>query len=134
MASLRVIRPGMLTTVQDLGRWGHQESGVPVAGPMDWYSHRRANRLAGNPDSAAALEVTLLGPELESDSDVVCAVAGAEFVLTVAARLSRRTAHSSRPPACACGSAHGVPARARPWRYVAASTFRRRSGAARRAS
>ena len=83
MASLRVIRPGMLTTVQDLGRWGHQESGVPVAGPMDWYSHRRANRLAGNPDSAAALEVTLLGPELESDSDIVCAVAGAEFVLTV---------------------------------------------------
>jgi biotin-dependent carboxylase-like uncharacterized protein len=83
MASLKVIRPGMLTTVQDLGRWGHQDAGVPVAGPMDTYSHRRANRLAGNPDGAAALEVTLLGPELESDSDVVCAVAGAQFALTV---------------------------------------------------
>jgi biotin-dependent carboxylase-like uncharacterized protein len=83
MASLRVIRPGMLTTVQDLGRWGHQDAGVPVAGPMDAYSHRRANRLAGNPDTAAALEVTLLGPELECDGDVICAVAGAEFVLTV---------------------------------------------------
>jgi antagonist of KipI len=83
MASLKVIRPGMLTTVQDLGRWGHQDAGVPVAGPMDTYSHRRANRLAGNPDSAAALEVTLLGPELEPDSDIVCAVAGAQFALTV---------------------------------------------------
>ncbi len=83
MASLKVIRPGMLTTVQDLGRWGHQDAGVPVAGPMDTYSHRRANRLAGNPDNAAALEVTLLGPELEADGDIVCAIAGAEFALTV---------------------------------------------------
>ena len=44
--ALIVIRPGMLTTVQDLGRWGWQGSGVPVAGPMDAYSHRLANRLA----------------------------------------------------------------------------------------
>ena len=83
MASFRVIRPGMLTTVQDLGRWGHQDAGVPVAGPMDAWSHRRANRLAGNPDDAAALEVTLLGPELECDGDIMCAVAGAEFAVTV---------------------------------------------------
>jgi antagonist of KipI len=83
MASLRVVRPGMLTTVQDLGRWGHQDAGVPVAGPMDVYSHRRANRLAGNPDGTAALEVTLIGPELESDSEIVCAIAGARFAITV---------------------------------------------------
>lgn len=76
----------MLTTVQDLGRWGHQEYGVPVAGPMDAYSHRLANRLVGNPSDAAALEVTLVGPELESDGDAVCAVAGAEFSLTVNGR------------------------------------------------
>ena len=81
--SLLVVRPGMLTTVQDLGRWGWQNSGVPVAGPMDAYSHRLANRLVGNPDTAAALEITLLGPELEADADVVCAVAGAGFALTV---------------------------------------------------
>ncbi len=56
--------PGMLTTVQDLGRWGFQANGVPVAGPMDEYSHVLANRLVGNPPSAAALEVTLIGPEL----------------------------------------------------------------------
>lgn len=76
----------MLTTVQDLGRWGHQGYGVPVAGPMDVYSHRLANRLVGNSWDAAALEVTLVGPELEADSDAVCAVAGAEFPLTVDGR------------------------------------------------
>ena len=81
MASLRIIKPGMLTTVQDLGRWGLQGSGVPVAGPMDTYSHRLANRLVGNEDNAAALEVTLIGPELEADSEVTCAVAGARFAL-----------------------------------------------------
>lgn len=86
MPSLRVLRPGMLTTVQDLGRWGWQGSGVPVAGPMDPYSHRAANRLVDNDDHAAALEITLIGPELEVDADVVCAVAGAPFALTVDGR------------------------------------------------
>jgi antagonist of KipI len=71
----------MLTTIQDLGRWGHQASGVPVAGPMDEYSHRLANRLVGNPPHVAALEVTILGPELQCDADVECAVAGATFPL-----------------------------------------------------
>jgi antagonist of KipI len=84
MAHLTVIKPGILTTIQDLGRWGYQSSGVPVAGPMDEYSHRAANRLVGNPDTAAALEVTLLGPELQAAAgDLVCAVTGAEFELTV---------------------------------------------------
>jgi antagonist of KipI len=83
MASLTVVRPGMLTTIQDLGRWGLQDRGVPVAGPMDLYSHRLANRLVGNEESAAALEVTLMGPELQADAHVVCAVTGAAFALTV---------------------------------------------------
>lgn len=83
MRGMTVIRPGMLTTVQDLGRWGHQHTGVPVAGPMDWYSHRLANRLAGNREDAAALEITLLGPELRAEEDVLCAIAGAEFEMTV---------------------------------------------------
>jgi allophanate hydrolase subunit 2 len=83
MATLTVVRPGMLTTIQDLGRWGSQDEGVPVAGPMDAWSHRHANRLVGNPDSAAAIEVTLIGPELESDADVVCAVSGARFEIAV---------------------------------------------------
>ncbi len=82
MATLTVIRPGMLSTVQDLGRWGRQSSGVPVAGPMDDYSHRFANDLVGNEKGAAALEITLIGPELEADADVVFAVTGARFSLT----------------------------------------------------
>jgi biotin-dependent carboxylase-like uncharacterized protein len=81
--TLTVLRPGLLTTVQDLGRWGWQGHGVPVAGPMDAYSHRLANRLVGNPHAAAALEVTLVGPEIQGDAQMVCAVAGASFFLTV---------------------------------------------------
>jgi biotin-dependent carboxylase-like uncharacterized protein len=83
MPSFTIIRPGMLTTVQDLGRWGRQSTGVPVAGPMDSYSHCLANRLVGNDEGAAALEITLMGPELRADSDVLCAVAGAQFRLTI---------------------------------------------------
>ncbi len=86
MAALIVLRPGMLTTIQDLGRWGRQKHGVPVAGPMDPYSHRLANRLVGNRDAAAALEITLMGPELQADGDLVCAVAGARFALSIDGR------------------------------------------------
>ena len=77
--SILVVRPGLLTTVQDRGRWGWQAHGVPVAGPMDGYSHRLANRLVGNPEDAAALEITLTGPELRAEGDLLCAVAGADF-------------------------------------------------------
>jgi antagonist of KipI len=50
---------------------------------MDGYAHRYANRLVGNRDNAAALEVTLLGPELQADTEIVCVVAGAQFDLAV---------------------------------------------------
>lgn len=83
MSAFTVVKPGLLTTLQDLGRRGYQGSGVPVAGPMDAYSHRLANRLLGNPDDAAALEVTLVGPELRADATTTCAVAGAQFALSV---------------------------------------------------
>ena len=86
MGTLTVIRAGMLTTVQDLGRWGRQHLGVPVAGPMDWYSHRLANSLLDNAADAAALEVTLIGPELLTDTETMCAVAGAEFEITAGER------------------------------------------------
>jgi antagonist of KipI len=83
MAALTVVKPGMLTTVQDLGRRGYQGLAVPVAGPMDWYSHRLANQRVGNDRMAAALEVTLIGPELAAEGDVLAAVSGAEFEITV---------------------------------------------------
>ena len=82
-ASIFVHRPGLLTTVQDLGRWGHQAWGVPVAGPMDSYSHRLANLLVHNLPDAAALEVTLIGPDLEFDAPSHVALCGAEFDVTL---------------------------------------------------
>ncbi len=81
--TLTVVKPGMLTTVQDLGRRGYQAVGVPVSGPMDVYSHRLANLILDNDPMAAALEITLLGPELVADGDVACAVAGADIDVTV---------------------------------------------------
>ena len=77
--SMTVLKPGLLTTVQDAGRWGHQDCGVPVAGPMDWQSFRLANALAGNSPDAAALEATLLGPELHFEQTTNVAVAGADL-------------------------------------------------------
>lgn len=81
--AIDVVRPGLLTTVQDLGRWGFQAIGVPVAGPMDPFSHRLANLLVGNASDAATLEITLIGPELAFDLPTRIAVCGAEFELTI---------------------------------------------------
>lgn len=83
MAALTIVRPGMLTTVQDLGRWGFQSRGVPVSGALDWYSHRLANSLLGNDAAMATLEVTLIGPHIRFDADTAFAVTGADFQLTV---------------------------------------------------
>ena len=78
-----VVKPGMLTTVQDAGRWGFQSRGVPVAGPMDPVSFRLANAIVGNRRDASALEVTLLGPELIFEDARTIAVTGAEFDITI---------------------------------------------------
>ncbi|HEX3729366.1 MAG TPA: 5-oxoprolinase subunit PxpB [Opitutaceae bacterium] len=77
--ALRVIRPGLLTTVQDLGRPGFRAAGVPAGGAMDSFALRVANLLVGNPENAAGLEITLAGPELEFPAETLVAVAGAEF-------------------------------------------------------
>jgi antagonist of KipI len=82
LGSLEIIKPGLLTSVQDLGRYGHQALGVPVAGPMDAFSHRLANQLVGNDSTAATLEVTLIGPELAIDANTTIAIAGAVFEAT----------------------------------------------------
>ncbi len=76
---VRVVKPGLLTSVQDLGRYGYQASGVPVAGPMDTFSHRLANQLLGNDAADATLEVTLIGPELVVDATTSIAICGAQF-------------------------------------------------------
>ena len=78
---LRVTTPGLLTTVQDEGRWGYQRFGVPVAGPMDPLAHRLANLVVGNRASAATLEITLVGPMLTFEDDALFSVTGARFAL-----------------------------------------------------
>ncbi len=78
-AGLRIARAGMLTTVQDLGRTGHRAAGVPSGGAMDAFALRVANLLVGNAEDAAALELTLIGPEIIFSRDTVIAVTGAEF-------------------------------------------------------
>ena len=77
--SMMVIEPGLFTTVQDGGRWGHQASGVPTCGAMDWLAHRSANALVGNEPSAATLEATLAGPKIRFDQQTTVAVAGADL-------------------------------------------------------
>jgi biotin-dependent carboxylase-like uncharacterized protein len=89
MSELRIERPGMLTTIQDRGRYCYQALGVPVAGPMDSWSARLANRLVGNPDGAALLEVTLIGPRFLIDRDCRLAVCGASFDLQIGERTVR---------------------------------------------
>lgn len=78
-ASFRVIHPGLFTTVQDLGRVGYQRFGMPVSGAMDTTALRLANRLVGNPDDAAGLEITIKGPELLFETDALIALTGADL-------------------------------------------------------
>ena len=80
---IRVLDPGPQTTVQDLGRPGQLRYGIPPSGPMDRASFVLANRLVGNPDGAAGLECTLVGPRLTTDAPCVVAVTGAEAPVTV---------------------------------------------------
>lgn len=77
--SIRVLRPGLLTTVQDLGRWGKQRYGVVVGGAMDPFALRMANLLVGSDANAATLEMTLLGPTLQFEQDALIALCGGEF-------------------------------------------------------
>lgn len=76
-ALIEVLKPGMLTTIQDLGRTGFQKFGVSVSGAMDFFSHRVANRLVENDQQAATLECTLMGPALRFLSGTMVAITGA---------------------------------------------------------
>jgi antagonist of KipI len=82
-AVLRVEKPGLLTTVQDLGRPGHRKFGVPPSGAMDRFSLAAANRLVGNPEGAAGLECALNGPLLLALQACLVAVTGADFTASV---------------------------------------------------
>lgn len=77
--AIRIVNPGLSTTVQDLGRPGYYNIGIPLSGGMDRFALRVANMLVGNDENAAVLEAVFLGPEIEFTSDAIVAVTGAEL-------------------------------------------------------
>jgi len=79
MTSIKVIKPGMYTTVQDLGRIGYQEYGMPVSGSMDHFAHRLANLLVGNAQDEAVLEMTIMGGTYQFKEDAFIAITGADM-------------------------------------------------------
>ncbi len=82
--SIDVVAPGAQTTVQDFpGRLGYWDVGVPPSGPMDALAFRLANRLVGNPEEAAGLEMTLAGPTLRFNHDTAIALTGAAMEATL---------------------------------------------------
>ncbi|HEX4883196.1 MAG TPA: biotin-dependent carboxyltransferase family protein [Casimicrobiaceae bacterium] len=86
--TLRVLRSGMLATVQDLGRPGMQHLAIVPGGAMDAVSHLVANALVGNVGDAATLEIALAGPDLAFECDALVALHGARFEPTLdAARM-----------------------------------------------
>lgn len=80
---IRILKGGMLTTVQDLGRTGYQSQGFSVAGVMDVRSFKIANLLLDNPENEAVLEFTLIGPTLEFTSATIIAITGGDFQPTI---------------------------------------------------
>lgn len=98
--TLHVLSPGLSTTVQDLGRPGHQWLGIPVGGALDPVSLRAANALVGNPPDTGALEVLYLGPTLAVEADSIrMSFAGADAIIEVLAGRTQHTVPWSRPGA-----------------------------------
>ena len=75
----KVIRPGILSTIQDLGRVGYQKSGIIVGGAMDKLALRIGNLLLGNSENEAGLEITLIGPALFFDKEQLIILTGADL-------------------------------------------------------
>lgn len=81
--AVKVLNPGLSTTVQDLGRPGYFHLGIPIGGAMDNLALRAANLLVGNEEGAAGLEAVFIGPELEFTADALVAVTGADMPIKV---------------------------------------------------
>jgi biotin-dependent carboxylase-like uncharacterized protein len=77
--AIEVVKPGLSTSVQDLGRPGYYHLGIPLSGAMDRYALRAANLLVGNDESDAGLEVVFMGPELRFTAAATIAITGAEL-------------------------------------------------------
>ncbi len=78
-----ILDPGVMSTVQDKGRYGYRKYGIPVSGALDAFSFMAANRLVGNDDEEPGLEMTFNGPTIKVLSDCVIALTGAQMALRV---------------------------------------------------
>lgn len=72
-------KSGLYSTIQDKGRYGYQQYGMVVSGPMDLYSYQLGNILVGNPRDYPSIEITLIGPEIEWIADATIAITGANL-------------------------------------------------------
>src|ERR1035441_7723792 len=79
VSGIRVVSPGLLTTVQDLGRFGWTHFGISASGAADPFALRAGNLLVGNAENTAALEMTLIGGAFEFEVDTVVALSGSDF-------------------------------------------------------
>tara|TARA_R110002126_G_scaffold28666_2_gene95467 strand:- start:179 stop:1018 length:840 start_codon:yes stop_codon:yes gene_type:complete len=80
---LNIIKSGFFTTVQDTGRFGYRDKGVPVSGVMDSFSVSKVNTLLENDENSAVLEITMTGPTLEFEQDTYIVLGGAEMSVTL---------------------------------------------------
>lgn len=76
---LKVLKPGFFSTIQDLGRFGYRDMGVPVSGVMDSAAVQKANMLLENDPNAAVLEMTMTGPKLEFELSTFICISGADL-------------------------------------------------------
>jgi biotin-dependent carboxylase-like uncharacterized protein len=77
--AIKVLHPGLATSIQDLGRPGYFHLGIPLGGAMDRLALKAANLLVGNDEGAAGLEAVFIGPKLEFEADAMVAVTGADM-------------------------------------------------------
>lgn len=80
---ITIRKPGLLSSIQDLGRYGFQKYGVIASGTMDSTAHRIANLLVGNPENTPTLEMTLIGPVIQFHQDTLIAICGGDLSPTI---------------------------------------------------
>ena len=81
--SISILKAGLLTTIQDKGRYGYQKYGVVVSGAMDSFSMRLSNIIVGNNENEAVLEITLIGPEVKIKKGNLISITGADLSPTI---------------------------------------------------
>lgn len=81
--SITVLNPGLLTTIQDFGRYGYQKYGVIVSGAMDTYAMRLSNIIVGNDEKEGVLEITMVGPTLQLKKGTLFSITGAFLSPTI---------------------------------------------------